>query len=130
MTVDTRSRRATRQLRHRAGTRHWGIHREAETTTGQKDGRQENQDSRADSHSHRQSRRWMARGAQGGHQLSGPRSRCRRRRGLPRREGTARGPRQPIDEVIEKARSQQATRVAALEAELDAARRALADLDW
>jgi Family of unknown function (DUF6319) len=35
----------------------------------------------------------------------------------------------PIDEVIEEARSQQAARVAALEAELDAARRVLADLD-
>ena len=35
----------------------------------------------------------------------------------------------PIDEVIEEARSQQATRVAALELELEAARRALADLD-
>ena len=35
----------------------------------------------------------------------------------------------PIDEVIEEARSQQAAKVAALEAELDAARRALADLD-
>ena len=35
----------------------------------------------------------------------------------------------PIDEVIEEARSQQAAKVAALEAELDAARRALAELD-
>jgi hypothetical protein len=35
----------------------------------------------------------------------------------------------PIDEVIEEARSQQVARVAALEAELDAARRVLADLD-
>jgi pyruvate/2-oxoglutarate dehydrogenase complex dihydrolipoamide acyltransferase (E2) component len=35
----------------------------------------------------------------------------------------------PIDEVIEEARTQQAARVAALEAELDAARRVLADLD-
>ena len=35
----------------------------------------------------------------------------------------------PIDQVIEEARSQQAAKVAALEAELDAARRALADLD-
>jgi hypothetical protein len=35
----------------------------------------------------------------------------------------------PIDEVIEEARSQQAARVAALEAELEAARKALADLD-
>jgi hypothetical protein len=35
----------------------------------------------------------------------------------------------PIDAVIEEARSQQAARVAALEAELDAARKALADLD-
>ncbi|WP_407666388.1 DUF6319 family protein [Mycobacterium pinniadriaticum] len=35
----------------------------------------------------------------------------------------------PIDEVIEAARSEQAARVAALEAELEAARRALADLD-
>lgn len=35
----------------------------------------------------------------------------------------------PIDAVIEQARSQQAARVAALEAELDAARRALANLD-
>jgi hypothetical protein len=35
----------------------------------------------------------------------------------------------PIDEVIEEARSQQAARVAVLEAELEAARRALADLD-
>lgn len=35
----------------------------------------------------------------------------------------------PIDEVIEEARSQQAAKVAALEAELEAARRALADLD-
>jgi hypothetical protein len=35
----------------------------------------------------------------------------------------------PIDEVIEEARSQQAARVAALETELDAARRVLADLD-
>ena len=35
----------------------------------------------------------------------------------------------PIDKVIEEARSQQAARVAALEAELDAARRALAGLD-
>ena len=35
----------------------------------------------------------------------------------------------PIDEIIEEARSQQAARVAALEAELDAARRVLADLD-
>jgi hypothetical protein len=35
----------------------------------------------------------------------------------------------PIDEVIEEARSQQAARVAALEAELNAARKALADLD-
>ena len=35
----------------------------------------------------------------------------------------------PIDEVIEEARSQQAAKVAALEAELDAARAALADLD-
>lgn len=34
----------------------------------------------------------------------------------------------PIDEVIEEARSQQAARVAALEAELEAARRTLADL--
>jgi hypothetical protein len=35
----------------------------------------------------------------------------------------------PIDEVIEEARSQQAARIAALEAELDAARKVLADLD-
>ncbi len=35
----------------------------------------------------------------------------------------------PIDEVIEEARSQQAARVAALEAELEAARRVLAELD-
>ena len=35
----------------------------------------------------------------------------------------------PIDAVIEEARSQQVARVAALEAELDAARRALAVLD-
>lgn len=35
----------------------------------------------------------------------------------------------PIDEVIEEARSEQAARVAALEAELQAARAALADLD-
>jgi hypothetical protein len=35
----------------------------------------------------------------------------------------------PIDEVIEEARSQQAARVAALEAELEAARKVLADLD-
>ncbi len=35
----------------------------------------------------------------------------------------------PIDAVIEEARSQQAARVAALEAELEAARKALADLD-
>jgi pyruvate/2-oxoglutarate dehydrogenase complex dihydrolipoamide acyltransferase (E2) component len=35
----------------------------------------------------------------------------------------------PIDEVIEQARSEQATRVAALEAELNAARQALAELD-
>ncbi|KRQ27596.1 hypothetical protein BKG82_03805 [Mycobacteroides chelonae] len=35
----------------------------------------------------------------------------------------------PIDAVIEEARSQQAAKVAALEAELDAARKALADLD-
>lgn len=35
----------------------------------------------------------------------------------------------PIDEVIEEARSQQAARVAALETELAAARKALADLD-
>jgi hypothetical protein len=35
----------------------------------------------------------------------------------------------PIDEVIEAARSQQAAKVAALEAELDAARKALAELD-
>lgn len=35
----------------------------------------------------------------------------------------------PIDAVIEEARSQQAARVAALETELEAARRALADLD-
>lgn len=35
----------------------------------------------------------------------------------------------PIDEVIEEARSQQAVKVAALEAELEAARKALADLD-
>jgi hypothetical protein len=35
----------------------------------------------------------------------------------------------PINEVIEEARFQQAARVAALEAELEAARRALADLD-
>jgi hypothetical protein len=35
----------------------------------------------------------------------------------------------PIDEVIEEARSQQAARVAALEFELEAARKALADLD-
>jgi hypothetical protein len=35
----------------------------------------------------------------------------------------------PIDEVIEEARSQQAARVVALEAELDAARKVLADLD-
>jgi Family of unknown function (DUF6319) len=35
----------------------------------------------------------------------------------------------PIDEVIEMARSQQAARVAALEAELETARKALADLD-
>ena len=35
----------------------------------------------------------------------------------------------PIDEVIEAARSQQAAKVAALEAELEAARKALADLD-
>jgi hypothetical protein len=35
----------------------------------------------------------------------------------------------PIDEVIEEARTQQAAKVAALEAELDAARRALAELD-
>lgn len=35
----------------------------------------------------------------------------------------------PIDEMIEQARSQQAAKVAALEAELNAARRALADLD-
>jgi hypothetical protein len=34
----------------------------------------------------------------------------------------------PIDEVIEDARRQQAAKVAALEAELDAARKALADL--
>ncbi len=35
----------------------------------------------------------------------------------------------PIDEVIEEARSLQAARVAALEAELEAARKVLADLD-
>jgi hypothetical protein len=35
----------------------------------------------------------------------------------------------PIDEVIEEARSQQAARIAALEAELDAARKVFADLD-
>lgn len=35
----------------------------------------------------------------------------------------------PIDEVIEAARVQQAAKVAALEAELEAARKALADLD-
>ncbi|MET0896751.1 MAG: DUF6319 family protein [Mycobacterium sp.] len=35
----------------------------------------------------------------------------------------------PIDAVIDEARSQQAARVAALETELEAARRALADLD-
>jgi hypothetical protein len=35
----------------------------------------------------------------------------------------------PIDEVIEEARSQQVARVAALEAELEAARKVLADLD-
>jgi hypothetical protein len=35
----------------------------------------------------------------------------------------------PIDEVIEEARAQQAARVAALEAELEAARKVLADLD-
>lgn len=35
----------------------------------------------------------------------------------------------PIDAVIEEARSQQAARVATLEAELEAARKALADLD-
>ena len=35
----------------------------------------------------------------------------------------------PIDEVIEAARSQQAAKVAALEAELEAARKALAELD-
>ncbi|WNG90357.1 DUF6319 family protein [Mycobacterium sp. ITM-2016-00317] len=35
----------------------------------------------------------------------------------------------PIDAIIEEARSQQAARVLALEAELEAARRALADLD-
>ncbi|HLT60483.1 MAG TPA: DUF6319 family protein [Microlunatus sp.] len=35
----------------------------------------------------------------------------------------------PIDEVIEAARAQQAAKVAALEAELEAARRALAELD-
>jgi hypothetical protein len=35
----------------------------------------------------------------------------------------------PIDEVIEEARVQQVAKVAALEAELEAARKALADLD-
>jgi uncharacterized protein DUF6319 len=35
----------------------------------------------------------------------------------------------PIDDVIEQARTQQAARVAALEAELEAARKVLADLD-
>jgi|GEM_PF-938393 hypothetical protein len=35
----------------------------------------------------------------------------------------------PIDEVIEEARAQQAARVAALEAELEAARKTLAELD-
>lgn len=35
----------------------------------------------------------------------------------------------PIDEVIEEARSQQAAKVAALEGELEAARKALANLD-
>jgi hypothetical protein len=35
----------------------------------------------------------------------------------------------PIDKIIEEARSQQAARVAALESELEAARKALADLD-
>jgi hypothetical protein len=35
----------------------------------------------------------------------------------------------PIDEIIEGARTQQAAKVAALEAELETARRALADLD-
>lgn len=35
----------------------------------------------------------------------------------------------PIDEIIEEARTQQAAKVAALEAELEAARKALADLD-
>ncbi|MCV7166255.1 hypothetical protein H7I75_18965 [Mycobacterium stomatepiae] len=35
----------------------------------------------------------------------------------------------PIDEVIEEARSQQAAKVAALEAELEAARKALAELN-
>ncbi|MGB3484670.1 MAG: DUF6319 family protein [Mycobacterium sp.] len=35
----------------------------------------------------------------------------------------------PIDEIIGEARSQQAARVAALESELEAARRVLADLD-
>jgi pyruvate/2-oxoglutarate dehydrogenase complex dihydrolipoamide acyltransferase (E2) component len=35
----------------------------------------------------------------------------------------------PIDAVIEEARSQQAARVAALETELEAARKALAELD-
>ena len=35
----------------------------------------------------------------------------------------------PIDEIIEEARSQQAARVAALEAELEAARKVLSDLE-
>lgn len=35
----------------------------------------------------------------------------------------------PIDAVIEEARAQQAAKISALEAELEAARRALADLD-
>ncbi|WP_454793424.1 DUF6319 family protein [Mycolicibacterium lutetiense] len=35
----------------------------------------------------------------------------------------------PIDEIIEEARSQQAAKVAALEAELEAARKALSDLE-
>lgn len=35
----------------------------------------------------------------------------------------------PIDEVIEQARSQQSAKIAALEAELEAARKVLADLD-
>ncbi|MDT5149015.1 MAG: hypothetical protein QOI01_748 [Mycobacterium sp.] len=74
-------------------------------------------------------RRRMARRARAGHHLPGLQPRGRGRRRLRAANELHEDLSAPIDEVIEEARSQQAARVTALEAELEAARKALADLD-